>query len=306
VRDYSLRDVEHCNMCGVTIDNARVLGRRLSTSQGLRPTRKVGVSTTIMRCGGCGLVFANPLPVPHDIGQHYDTPPEDYWKPAYFEHDPEYFAPQIETFRRLWNGTRDPVALDVGAGIGKCMRSLTASGFEAYGLEPSAAFRQAAIEKGAISADRLKLGAVETVGYEPGTFDFATFGAVLEHVADPAGQLERVMGWLAPGGLLHLEVPSADWLTSRVFNLAYRVQGLDYVTNLSPLHPPYHLYEFTPESFRRHAQRAGHAVALEQQMTGRDTFLPGPDELWRRLMARTGTGMQLEVWLRALPDGDGA
>jgi hypothetical protein len=36
-----------------------------------------------------------------------------------------------------------------------------------------------------------------------------------------------------------------------------------------------------------------------RRMTGVDTFLPGPDRVWRWLMARTGTGMQLEVWLRA-------
>jgi hypothetical protein len=94
------------------------------------------------------------------------------------------------------------------------------------------------------------------------------------------------------------EVPSSDWLTSRLVNLAYRAQGLDYVTNLSPMHPPFHLYEFTPRSFEAHAQRNGHTVALVQPMAGADTFLPGPDRLWRRLMLRTGTGMQLGVWLR--------
>jgi SAM-dependent methyltransferase len=251
-----------------------------------------------MRCRACGLVFANPLPIPRDIGEHYDTPPEDYWKPEYFEHDPRYFSDQIETFRRLWQDDGAPVALDIGAGIGKCMWSLAAAGFEAHGLEPSAAFRQAAIDRGGVDSDRLKLGAVETVEYDRNMFDFATFGAVLEHVPDPSGQIERVMSWLAPGGLLHLEVPSSDWLTSRLVNLTYRIQGLDYVTNLSPMHPPYHLYEFTFESFHRNAQRSGYSVVHEHRMPGHDTFLPGPDRLWRGVMQRTGTGMQLEVWLR--------
>lgn len=172
-------------MCAAPVSNAKVLGRRLSTSQGLRPTRRVGVSTTVMRCRECGLVFANPLPTPRDIGQHYETAPDDYWKPEYFERDPGYFRHQIDTFRRLWGGDGQPVALDVGAGIGKCMKSLTAHGFEAHGVEPSAAFREAAIERGGIDHDRLTLGTVETATYEPGTFDFATFGAVLEHLPDP-------------------------------------------------------------------------------------------------------------------------
>jgi SAM-dependent methyltransferase len=282
-------------MCGST--GAKVLGRRLSTSQGLRPTRRVGIATTVVRCGPCGLVYANPLPVPGDIAQHYDTPPEDYWKPEYFEADPGYFADPIRTFHGLWNGEH-PVALDIGAGIGKAMRSLTNAGFDAYGCEPSTAFRQMALERGGIDPQRLSLGAVEDVDYEAGTFDFLTFGAVLEHLVNPAGAIERALSWLAPGGLIHAEVPSSDWLTSRIVNRAYRLQGLDYVTNLSPMHPPYHLYEFTARSFEAHAQRTGYAVALTRMLPGHDTFLPGPDALWRRLM-RNGRGMQLEVWLRS-------
>jgi SAM-dependent methyltransferase len=251
-----------------------------------------------MRCRSCGLVYANPMPLPADIGQHYDTDPSDYWKPEYFDDDPNYYAGQIAIFRRLWGRDGTPIALDVGAGLGKAMRSLTARGFDAHGIEPSPAFRDAAIAQGGITPDRITLGAVEEVDLPADTFDFVTFGAVLEHLADPAGMLERALGWMRPDGLLHAEVPSSDWLTTRLVNAAYRLQGLDYVTNLSPMHPPYHLYEFTARSFEAHAQRTGYAVALTRMLPGHDTFLPGPDALWRRLM-RNGRGMQLEVWLRS-------
>jgi SAM-dependent methyltransferase len=284
-------------MCGST--EATVLGRRLSTHQGLRPTSKTGVATTVMRCTQCGLVYANPLPLPADIGQHYDTDPGGYWKPEYFNDDPAYFRDQAQTFRSLWGRDSTPVALDIGAGLGKAMRSLTVQGFDAHGIEPSPAFRDAAIAQGGIEPDRITLGAVEDADLPADTFDFVTFGAVLEHLADPADMIDRALHWTRPGGLVHIEVPSSDWLTARIFNLAYRAQGLDYVTNLSPMHPPFHLYEFTPASFTAHAGRNGHRVALMRRMTGVDTFLPGPDRAWRWLMARTGTGMQLEVWLRS-------
>ena len=68
---------------------------------------------------------------------------------------------------------------------------------------------------------------------------------MLEHLQDPAAALTRALGWLAPSGLIHVEVPSAKWLLGRLLNLATRGLGMDYVTNLSPMHPPYHLYEFT-------------------------------------------------------------
>lgn len=289
---YTLSAVQRCNMC--LASDAKVLGRRLSTSQGPRPTKRVGVSTTVMRCRSCGLVFSNPLPIPSDLGDHYDVDPDSYWQPRYLEGVGD-LEPLVATFRSLWNGDRTPVALDVGAGIGKGMRNLTAAGFDTYGLEPSPAFHRMAVEHGT-DPERLVLSSVEEADY-PAMFDLVTFGAVLEHLPDPAGAIERAMTWLAPGGVVQGEVPSSDWLTSRFVNLAYRAQGLDYVTNLSPMHPPFHLYEFTPASFEAHARRNGHTVALVQPMAGVDTFLPGPDRLWRRLMLATGTGMQLGVWL---------
>jgi SAM-dependent methyltransferase len=301
---YILHEVTACNMCAAPVRNANVLGRRLSGRQGLRPTRRVGWATTVMRCGKCGLVFANPQPTPQDVNQHYDRAPEDYWVPDDLgERGPDYFQYEIDTFHRLWERDGRPVALDVGAGLGRSMARLTACGFESHGLEPSAAFRQAAIERGGIDAARLTLGTIETATYEAGKFDFVTFGAVLEHLSDPAGQLDRVLAWLAPGGIVHVEVPSARWLTSRLVNLAYRLQGLDYVTNLSPMHVPFHLYEFTAESFRQYARRSHCTVMHGRLIAGRDTFLPGPDPLWRWLMDRTGTGMQLEVWLRLSAQG---
>jgi SAM-dependent methyltransferase len=259
-----------------------------------------------MRCQACGLVYANPLPIPADIAQHYGGAPEEYWHKNEYLAAGQDFSPQIAVFRDVWEprGSAPPVALDVGAGLGHCMRALGAAGFDTYGIEPGEAFRRAAIEHG-VSEDRLALATVESATYEPGTFDFVTFGAVLEHLADPAGIIERVKGWLAPGGLIHAEVPSSDWLTSRIVNRTYKLQGLDYVTNLSPMHPPYHLYEFTRRSFELHGAGAGYDVVFVRRMTGRDVFLPGPAPAWRWLMSRTGTEMQLEIWLRASGSASG-
>ena len=221
---YTLMGVTQCAMCRAPVEHAKVLGRRLDSSQGVRPTRRIGVATTIMRCGNCGLVFPNPLPIPADIGQHYDMDPEVYWHPRNLQAPPDYFGPQIREFRRLHPNGDTPVALDVGAGLGFCMVALSAAGFDAHGMEPSPAFRDAAIERSGIDPEKLSLTSIETATYEPGSFDLVTFGAVLEHLPHPAAQLERALDWLRPGGLIHMEVPSADWLSSRLINLVYRVR----------------------------------------------------------------------------------
>jgi SAM-dependent methyltransferase len=282
-------------MCGSA--EARVLGRRLNGHQGLRPRRFIGVATTVAQCRTCGLIYANPRPVPEAVANHYDRLPEEYWQAGYFEDQADYCASQAHRFSALWDGNDIPRALDIGAGVGKAMAALERLGFDTFGIEPSAAFRGRAIANG-VDPDRLQLAAVEDAQYEPGTFDFVSFASVLEHLHDPAAALTRALEWLAPGGLIHVEVPSAKWLLGRLLNLAHRGRGVDNVTNLSPMHPPYHLYEFTPCSFERHAQRASYEV-VDHRFYPCHMFLPPlADALASRLMAATDTGMQLEVWLR--------
>lgn len=292
---YRFEPVSACVMCGCA--EARTLGRRLNGHQGLRPRRAVGIATTVVQCHACGLVYANPRPVPKTLAQHYERRPEEYWGPSYFEEDADYFSYHADRFRHLWSGNSVARALDIGAGLGKAMAALERHGFETLGIEPSAEFHRRAIANG-IDPDRLQLAAIEDAKWEPGTFDFVNFGAVLEHLHDPATALTQALEWLAPGGLILVDVPSARWLIGRLLNLAHRVLRQDYVTNLSPMHPPYHLYEFTLDSFKRHARRAAYEV-VEHRFMPSQTFLPFPaDALARRVMATTGTGMQLEVWLR--------
>ena len=274
---------------------ARVLGRRLDGHQGLRPRRVRGVTTTIVRCRDCGLIYSSPQPVPETLAQHYERPPENYWRDRQMQSSDAGGVP-LGQFRAVWHGDRRPRAVDIGAGLGQTMDRLARAGFEVWGCEPSAQFRDRAIERG-IRPERLQLATVEEAAYEPRSFDLVSFCAVLEHIADPARALERALPWLAPEGVMFIEVPSAGWLIGRLLNLAYRVQRLDYVTNLSPMHAPYHLYEFTIDAFQRHGRRAGYTVASARFLPC-ETFLPKPFEpTAQRLMATTGTGMQLQVWL---------
>src|SRR5262249_7796856 len=150
-----------CNMCGYPSAGSRVLGKRLDCPQGFRPKGKVGICTSVQRCRRCGLIYANPLPKPASVEQHYGTPPESYWTPRYFEVDPSYLGIQINRYRQLRGGIdlRGLKALDVGAGIGKGMTALARAGFDTCGLEPSPDFRQRAIDGMGIAPDRLQFAA---------------------------------------------------------------------------------------------------------------------------------------------------
>jgi rubredoxin len=178
------------------------------------------------------------------------------------------------------------------------MVQLDKAGYETHGLEPSAPFRDRAISKLAIDPQRLKLGTVEDADYPEASFDFINLCVVLEHISDPGAALERALRWLKPGGVIHVEVPSADWLIVRLTNLYYRLRGTDCVGNLSPMHPPYHLHEFTVTSFREHGRKHGYTVERDAHYVC-PTYLPKfLDIIARPLMAWTRTGMEVAVWLR--------
>jgi len=286
-------------MCGSPANRHKILGQRLNQSQGYDPKSKIGISTTVMKCRNCGLIFSNPQPVPFDIQDHYGVPPEAYWKPEYFEIDNKYFGHQIETTKKLSSFKNGMIALDVGAGLGKCMISLQNAGYDPYGFEPSIPFYQKAIEKMKIPPEKLQLGMIENIEYPKDNFDFITFGAVLEHLYDPSAAIKKAMNWLKPGGLIHIEVPSSKYLIPRIFNFYFRLRGTNYVNNISPMHRPFHLFEFGIDSFKVNGANNNYEIAHHEYYVCDIYFIPRlfhPFFKW--YMSKTNTGMQLAVWLR--------
>ena len=280
-------------MCGCK--EFKILGRRLNRSQGRNPRKLIGISTTIVKCKKCDLIYSNPQPIPATLQDHYGIPPENYWKEDYFVLDPGYYCHEISRFKQLNSFYEGMKSLDIGAGIGKAMIALKGMGFDAYGFEPSEPFYKRAIEKMNIPRDRIRLGMIEEMDYPSNEFDFITFGAVLEHVYDPSASILMAMNWLKPGGLIHIEVPSSKWLVGKLINLYYKLQALDYVGNISPMHEPFHLFEFSLTSFEEHAKIHNYSVAFHEYYecpTNRITKLLVP------FMRRTGTGMQIAIWLR--------
>lgn len=286
---YEFKSVDRCNMCGSRDFN--FLGMRLSASQGFNPRRAEGIGVPIKQCGSCGLIFSDPQPIPENLSDHYGVPADDYCgkDPSW---TPDYFSRQIRAAKELITFIPGMKALDIGAGTGLAMRSLAAAGFDTWGIEPSEPFRRRAIEKGAVP-DRIHLAGIDDAIFEPNSFDFITFGAVLEHLFNPHGSLDKALGWLKPGGVIQVEVPSSDWLIAKLANAFFRIRGTNYVTHVSPMRSPFHLYEFTLRSFR------DFEVVRHWYEVCSITHVPSPlRPLLRWWMELTNTGMQLTVYLK--------
>lgn len=285
-------------MCGSDAKNHKIIGKRLNQSQGFNPRKKIGLTTTIAKCKNCNLIFSNPQPIPKNIHDHYGVLPENYWKEEYFILEDTYFKDEIDTVKNLIKIDSKSKALDIGAGVGKCMIALNNAGFDTFGIEPSEPFYSRAIGKMEIDNSKLKMGSIEEAQYPSNEFDFITFGAVLEHLYNPSEAIEKAVKWLKPGGVIHIEVPSSNWLISKIINFSYKIQGLDYVGNLSPMHVPYHLHEFDLKSFVLNGKLNNYSVVKHQYFIC-ETYMPKIfDLIFKPYMKWTNTGMQLVVWLK--------
>jgi len=136
--------------------------------------------------------------------------------------------------------------LDVGCGSGGALGVAQALGWKVAGIEVD----EAAAEKARRYTRDIYVGDALTAQFEAGGFDVVTAFHVLEHVPDPVRVIRRAIEWLAPGGLLIVEVPNAGGLGAAIFGRAW-----------SGLELPRHLSHFTPETLGRAVEEAGGRVA---------------------------------------------
>ncbi|MEY9931268.1 SAM-dependent methyltransferase [Catenulispora sp. GP43] len=101
--------------------------------------------------------------------------------------------------------------LDLGCGAGHELVQLERAGFQAYGVDPSAAMVSASRERlaGHGFTARLALADGQRLPYADGFFDGCRIERVLQHVPDPSAALGQALRVLRPGGRIAVLEP--DW-----------------------------------------------------------------------------------------------
>jgi SAM-dependent methyltransferase len=132
--------------------------------------------------------------------------------------------------------------VDVGCGRGDLAAVFVDRGWQAVGVEPSAAACEAARARGVDA----RQGTLAVVALEPAAYDAAIFQHSLEHSDDPARDLRQAAAALRPGGVALVTLPNfASWQRRRFRDRWYH------------LDLPRHRTHFTATGLRQALVRAG-------------------------------------------------
>lgn len=174
-------------------------------------------------CNACGLFFHNPMPTDAELARYYaETYRFEY---QFLRRRPargHVARKQHEAKRRYEQAgqaidlAKPLTTLDFGCGSGELVAHFAEQGHDAHGLEPGESFAEHAATSAGTGTIRTEGWSRES--YPEGKFDLITCLHVLEHLNRPIEALSCMRDWLAPGGVLFLEVPDMTGYSNKGFD----------------------------------------------------------------------------------------
>jgi 2-polyprenyl-3-methyl-5-hydroxy-6-metoxy-1,4-benzoquinol methylase len=209
-----------------------------------------GVSWTLSRCAECSMVFHrhilddtwNERRFSHwmteeairSFESRFTTPLTAYWEAT----RNATHALRLEYLTRAQRGEDRLRVLDFGCGYGAFVAMCNLFGFQACGVDRSAAKR----DNNHSSAIFARIEDITHLA----PFHVLTLFQVLEHLDQPRELLQLLSGLLAPGGILVLETPDCTG-----------VEDIRSREDFDRIHPLDHLNAFTPATLQSFAERLG-------------------------------------------------
>lgn len=230
----------NCPIC--EIQPTRFLGKRGGESH----RENLGVEAEIWECGKCGLIFANPMPVPvNGLNQHYSMDADNYFE----HHDSDNRKEGAENLLKEAESIlgKKGKFLDIGTGRGEIILAAKNNGWDVVGIEPSESF--AAYTEKATGIKILR-ETVENCNFPDEEFDVVILSAVLEHLYNPDEVIGIISRILKRGGIFYFDIPNEKGLYFKIGNLYQKLRGNGWSVNLAPTFSPYHIFGFSPKSVK--------------------------------------------------------
>ncbi len=252
---------ESCKLCGGT-DYSVYLAR----------VYVLGEQTfDLVRCSECGLVRVAPMPDVETVrGLYtYDYFDRDFScgirKGSYLETE----ATRVSEYREALEGIKrhrsSGKLLEIGCAGGSFLNYARRAGYEVEGVDISEWAVATAREQFGLTVHH---GRLIEAGLPETSFDIVFMGDLLEHEPEPVEFLTEIKRLLKPDGLVVIKVPtyvnSFYYRTARLLPISWTLGRLDnrLLTSLKlskefPSLPPYHLYEYSPDTLSRMCKKAG-------------------------------------------------
>lgn len=241
----------------------------------------------LLRCRTCGTFATSPPPAVDETSDDIFT---------------EFYGGRRMTRRAQWQSEArsrvnwiqtwapEGILLEVGSASGELIAAATATGYEAYGIEPSRGIRAQTPELAHVTFGSLDEWKREFAGF---TVDAVALFHVLEHIPQPEPFLREVGRAMADGALLFVEVPNAGSRSATAQDAGWR-WGFNF-----------HYWHYTPTGLRRLFEESGftvldlHEFTFRPYLTNkqwendralerRDGFLEPSRDLMRAVVRRNG------------------
>lgn len=205
------------------------------------------IVTDVVRCKTCDFIYTNPeiKGLEHLEKTHYNNP-DNYMREMEGGLS-KMFAVRINLLKKLVSPSQKKL-LDIGAGKGEFVKEAIMKGFNAIGIEPSPNFCKYGRDELGVTLHQGFLNDIEAIKSEK--YDVVTLNHVLEHVEEPNELLSSIHDYLNGDGLIFIEVPNCDSYFLRIADLYFKFRKLNWSTRLSPLHPPFHKFGYTPKALK--------------------------------------------------------
>jgi SAM-dependent methyltransferase len=287
---FEFHELPECNACGNTRQ------KKLGFRGGSEHRSGLGLKTRVVRCLDCGLIFANPMPLPRDPSTLYSGTADEYFLHHDLESKRQNASEIIQGLEKRTCGRR---LLDVGCGQGVLLDVARRKGWEPEGLDVSVQFARFAHDNFGVP---VHIGDIGTVRLAREHYDVVILGAILEHLPDPRRSLAKVYRLLKPGGLVWIDVPNEHGLYYKLGNLWNRFRGKDSVVNLSPTFTPGHLFGFSKKSLSTLLTCLGFKLRSIELYQGVNC-LPEARNLFESLERRAVDAVMLTARILRLGDG---
>ena len=241
----------------------------------------------IVRCAGCGLVFAAEPPSAAELRALYA-------EPSYFAGERYYldYVAHERNHRRLARRVLREMArhapgrgrlLDVGAAAGFLLDEARRDGWQAAGVELSPSMSRHARDSLGLE---VVSGALQDAGFAPASFDAVSFIDSIEHVAEPRATVARALELLKPGGIMSVLTPNVASALARLMG-----PGWPHYT------PPEHLLYFSRSTLCQLLGSAGLRVESVSALGHYFSLAELGNKLLSRRFGRADSLRRLSIYL---------